>query len=90
MQLAEPIHSYLDLEMDLLLVLKSELFRHIFNNSPLKIGSLSFGCSDLILCFHTFVQEVPNGKLIIMITYYLAQMGIALSVVDSSLTKKNK
>jgi len=39
--------------------------------------------SDSILSFDMFIYDVPYSHPIIMLTYYAAQLGIALSVVDS-------
>lgn len=46
-------------------------------------GALAFVISDLTLAIDRFVMPLPYAHPIIMITYYAAQFGIALSVVDS-------
>lgn len=46
-------------------------------------GAISFTISDLTIALDKFVLAVPFSHQIIMITYYAAQLGIALSVVDS-------
>ena len=46
-------------------------------------GALAFVISDLTLAVDRFVTPLPYAHPIIMITYYAAQFGIALSVVDS-------
>lgn len=46
-------------------------------------GALAFVISDLTLAIDRFVVPLPYAHPIIMITYYAAQFGIALSVVDS-------
>ena len=71
------------------------LARALHSNSNLPqyigaLGSLSFGVSDLVLCFHTFITTVPNGNFIILITYYFAQFGIAISVLNWKSNSKNK
>ncbi|XP_077288030.1 lysoplasmalogenase TMEM86A [Arctopsyche grandis] len=48
------------------------------------IGGMFFAISDGIIGFDRFLQTVPYSQLLIMTTYYMAQVGIALSVVDSS------
>ena len=46
-------------------------------------GSLLFTVSDFLIAVDKFRHPVPYSHQIIMITYYAAQLGIALSVVDS-------
>ena len=48
-----------------------------------SLGALCFVISDSVLSFDLFIYDVPYSHPIIMITYYAAQLGIALSVVDS-------
>jgi len=48
-----------------------------------SLGALSFVISDSVLSFDLFIHEVPYSHPIIMLTYYAAQLGIALSVVNS-------
>lgn len=46
-------------------------------------GAIAFAISDLVLAVDKFLVPLPYAHPIIMITYYAAQLGIALSVVDS-------
>ncbi|KAL4224940.1 Lysoplasmalogenase-like protein tmem86a [Mactra antiquata] len=46
-------------------------------------GAIAFVISDLTLAVDKFLVPLPYAHPIIMITYYAAQFGIALSVVDS-------
>lgn len=46
-------------------------------------GALCFLVSDFFIAYDRFVAPVPYSHQIIMVTYYAAQLGIALSVVDS-------
>lgn len=46
-------------------------------------GAIAFVISDTTLAFDRFVVPLPYAHPIIMLTYYAAQFGIALSVVDS-------
>lgn len=46
-------------------------------------GSIMFFISDTTIAINTFRMPVPYSQAIIMATYYAAQLGIALSVVDS-------
>lgn len=43
------------------------------------LGALSFVLSDSILAVNKFVHPVPNGKICVMITYYVAQVLLAIS-----------
>ena len=57
------------------------------------LGAVSFCISDFVIAFDKFVMPVPYSQPIIMVTYYAAQLGISLSVVDSQvdeLLKKTK
>jgi len=44
------------------------------------IGSVFFICSDIILVFNRFVKKYKRGQLIILSTYYVAQLLIAYSI----------
>lgn len=46
-------------------------------------GAIFFMTSDLLIAIDTFIIKVPFSHQLIMITYYAAQLGISLSVVDS-------
>lgn len=46
-------------------------------------GAVLFCISDLLIAVDHFVCPVPYSQALIMATYYAAQVGIALSVVDS-------
>lgn len=43
------------------------------------VGSILFGISDLILGMNKFYLPIPSARAIVMVTYYGAQLGIALS-----------
>ncbi|XP_076472135.1 lysoplasmalogenase TMEM86A-like [Babylonia areolata] len=47
------------------------------------VGALFFIVSDLLIALDKFVMEVPYSHPLVMTTYYAAQLGISLSVVDS-------
>jgi hypothetical protein len=53
-----------------------------------SIGALLFVISDSALSFDLFVFKLPFSHPIVMSTYYAAQFGIALSMVDSSNSKE--
>lgn len=46
-------------------------------------GALCFMISDTTIALNKFVSPIPYAQVIIMVTYYAAQLGITLSVVDS-------
>jgi uncharacterized membrane protein YhhN len=46
-------------------------------------GAILFLLSDFIIAFDKFRFPIPYSHALIMITYYAAQLGISLSVVDS-------
>jgi alkenylglycerophosphocholine/alkenylglycerophosphoethanolamine hydrolase len=45
------------------------------------VGALLFYASDGVLGWNRFVQPVPHGRLAIMTTYHLGQIGLALALV---------
>ncbi|KYN13781.1 Zinc/cadmium resistance protein [Trachymyrmex cornetzi] len=54
------------------------------------IGSICFVISDTLLGFHYFHNPLPYSQVSIMLTYYAAQLGIALSAVDSKNNSNNR
>ncbi|XP_058815555.1 lysoplasmalogenase-like protein TMEM86A isoform X2 [Topomyia yanbarensis] len=54
------------------------------------IGSALFVISDSIIAFDKFYTPINNAQIAIMVTYYLAQFGIALSVIDRTTTAPSK
>lgn len=49
-------------------------------------GAVLFCISDTAIAVNRFLLPLPGEQLVIMVTYYAAQLGIALSVVDSRAT----
>lgn len=49
------------------------------------LGAILFVISDFVLAYDKFIDNVPYSHAIIMGSYYLAQFGISLSVIDSNL-----
>lgn len=49
-----------------------------------SIGGLLFAVSDALIGFHMFHNPIPHSQVLIMATYYAAQLGMALSVVGRS------
>lgn len=52
------------------------------------IGSISFVISDTVLAFDKFYTPIMYAKLIFMITYYTAQFGITMSILDPEIANK--
>jgi len=48
---------------------------------PVSFGALLFYLSDILNAWHRFVNALPAGRLKIMATYHLAQIGLAAGVV---------
>lgn len=48
---------------------------------PVSFGALLFYLSDILNAWHRFVNPLPAGRLKIMVTYHLAQIGLAVGVV---------
>ena len=44
-------------------------------------GAVLFYASDGVLGYNRFVQAIPHGRLLIMTTYHLGQIGLALALV---------
>jgi uncharacterized membrane protein YhhN len=44
-------------------------------------GALLFYASDASIAWNKFIEEQPNGRLIIMVTYHLGQIGLVVSLV---------
>lgn len=58
---------------------------HIFQNilrMACGLGSILFVISDSIIAFDKFYTPISNAQVGIMVTYYVAQFGIALSVIE--------
>lgn len=54
------------------------------------LGGLFFAVSDGLIGFDKFYTPIQYSKIMIMVTYYVAQLGITLSILDHEiLTKKS-
>jgi uncharacterized membrane protein YhhN len=50
--------------------------------SPFAIaGALLFYVSDSLIAVTNFIQDHPMGRLAVMVTYHLAQVGLVLALV---------
>lgn len=46
------------------------------------LGSVLFVVSDSLIAFDKFYSSIEGAQIAIMVTYYIAQLGIALSVIE--------
>ncbi|XP_032704589.1 lysoplasmalogenase isoform X2 [Lontra canadensis] len=65
------------------LVLASMLWRGLASGGSVRWGALLFTLSDMVLAWDTFVRPLPLARLVVMITYYAAQLLITLSAFRS-------
>ncbi|XP_068953379.1 lysoplasmalogenase TMEM86B [Petaurus breviceps papuanus] len=63
------------------------LWRALARGRAAALGGLFFSFSDAVLAWDAFVQPLPLGRLIIMVTYYAAQALLALSTVEARAPK---
>ena len=70
-------------------VLASMLWRALALGGSAGWGALLFLLSDAVLAWNTFFHQLPHGHLLVMTTYYLAQMFIALSAFQSPRLKSH-
>ncbi|XP_036288414.1 lysoplasmalogenase [Pipistrellus kuhlii] len=65
------------------LALSAMLWRGLARGGSARWGALLFAASDCLLSWHTFVRPLAHGRLLVMATYYAAQLLIALSAFQS-------
>ncbi|XP_045843085.1 lysoplasmalogenase isoform X2 [Meles meles] len=65
------------------LVLASMLWRGLASGGSIRGGALLFALSDVVLAWDTFVRPLPHARLVVMTTYYTAQLLITLSAFRS-------
>nr|XP_004672745.1 lysoplasmalogenase [Jaculus jaculus] len=65
------------------LILSAMLWRSLAQGGSASWGALLFTFSDGILAWDTFVQSLPYARLVIMTTYYTAQLLLTLSALWS-------
>lgn len=53
------------------------------------IGALFFVASDSFIAFDKFYSPIQYAKIYVMSTYYIAQLGITLSVIDHEVMQKH-
>ncbi|XP_036162614.1 lysoplasmalogenase isoform X2 [Myotis myotis] len=65
------------------LALSTMLWQGLARGGSTRWGALLFAASDSLLSWHTFIQPLAHGRLLIMATYYAAQLLITLSAFQS-------
>ncbi|XP_015189874.1 PREDICTED: lysoplasmalogenase-like protein TMEM86A [Polistes dominula] len=80
-----PIYTLLLTTMAWRAIARVQFFEELWTWTKLCscVGSICFLISDTLLGFHYFRSPLPYSQVSIMLTYYTAQLGIALSAVDS-------
>ncbi|XP_039100033.1 lysoplasmalogenase isoform X1 [Hyaena hyaena] len=71
------------------LVLASMLWRGLARGGSARWGALLFTLSDSVLAWDAFAQSLPHARLVVMTTYYAAQLLIALSAFQSPRPKSH-
>ena len=82
-----PIYSLLLLTMAWRAVARLENTKSI-PQLALASGGVSFAVSDTLIAFNLFLTPIKYAQVYIMITYYFAQLGITLSVLDIEKVRK--
>ena len=49
----------------------------------LKIGSLMFALRDIVIFYSQFIRMSVEDNFLVMLIYYMAQLGLTLSAVDT-------
>ncbi len=74
-ELAGPVVAYI-------LVLSAMLVTGIATLNPLAaLGAALFYCSDAVLAWNRFVEPLPRGPVLVIVTYHLAQALLVLSLL---------
>lgn len=81
-----PLYTFLLMFMVWRAVARVQLFEDLWTWTKLCScgGGILFAISDCLLGLNMFHSPIPYANMLIMVTYYAAQLGIALSVVDST------
>lgn len=73
-ELAGPVVAYMG-------VISLMVASAIGRGQPAAIGGASFFyASDALIAWNRFIQETPHARLVIMVTYHLAQFGLVVSL----------
>ncbi|RXG72631.1 Lysoplasmalogenase-like protein TMEM86A, partial [Armadillidium vulgare] len=79
-----PLYAIVLMTMVWRAVARVQLFDELWTWTKLCscIGGILFAISDTCIGFNEFYAKIPYSQVIIMTTYYAAQLGLSLSVVD--------
>ncbi|XP_006868358.1 PREDICTED: lysoplasmalogenase [Chrysochloris asiatica] len=64
-------------------LLAAVLWRGLARGGSARLGGLLFIISDAVLAWDTFAQPLPHSRLVVMTTYYAAQVCFAVSAICS-------
>ncbi|XP_071545419.1 lysoplasmalogenase TMEM86A-like [Panulirus ornatus] len=80
-----PVYTFMLMTMVWRAVARVQFFEELWTWTKLCscVGGILFAVSDAGIGFNAFYGHIPHSQAIIMVTYYAAQLGISLSVVDS-------
>lgn len=80
-----PVYTMLLMTMVWRAVARVQLFQELWTWTKLCscLGGVLFAVSDTFIGFNTYYSPIPYAQAMIMVSYYAAQLGISLSVVDS-------
>ncbi|CAH0560432.1 unnamed protein product [Brassicogethes aeneus] len=86
-----PIYTTIITVMTWRSIARVQFFEDLWTWSKLCscVGAIFFAVSDTILAIDKFRHNFEYAQVLVMPTYYAAQLGIALSVVDSKSSKIN-
>ncbi|KAK3860183.1 hypothetical protein Pcinc_033755 [Petrolisthes cinctipes] len=80
-----PVYTTILMTMVWRAVSRVQFFQELWTWTKLCscVGGVLFAVSDALIGFHAYYCTIPYSQALIMVTYYAAQLGISLSVVDS-------
>ncbi|XP_050703435.1 uncharacterized protein DDB_G0271670-like [Eriocheir sinensis] len=80
-----PVYTFCLMTMVWRAVARVQFFEELWTWTKLCscVGGVLFAVSDCLIGMNAFCCVVPYGQALIMVSYYAAQLGISLSVVDS-------
>lgn len=84
-RLVEPVRYYATAITLMLFSALATLFRSDWMSTPaylVSLGAALFAISDAVLAWNKFVSPVRRGRLIVMVTYHLGQILLAMGAVE--------
>lgn len=52
-------------------------------------GAIMFCISDFLIAFNKFYMPITHAQILVMVTYYAAQFGLAMSTIDHEVLMKS-